>query len=416
MHVLDWLCYAAALVGHLALCAAFNNRVHAMHFPRAVIETSNWIVRLWAVGLPASIAAIGLYAGPQTISLFTPSGVPLPVLFYVAVCAFVGAVLVPWEWLRRKLTVRPLALGRQLSTRHDFWPQFKYCSDQSLTGRLLCALPLNESLQIECTEKHLVLPNLPSELEGLSIAHISDLHFTGRVPREFFERAVEMVNELEPDLVAVTGDICEHAHTVSWVAPLLGALRSRLGVYYVVGNHDVRKNLRALRRELRSTDLIDLGGRWRQLDISGTSIILAGNELPWSAPAADMKTCAPIEEARRHGDPEPFKLLLSHSPDQFPWARRHGFDLMLAGHTHGGQIVFPGIGSILCPSRFGSRYASGAFYEPPTVLHVSRGLSGDTPLRWNCRPEITRLVLVRGDAPARLAVSQAASAAAFATR
>lgn len=78
-----------------------------------------------------------------------------------------------------------------------------------------------------------------------------------------------------------------------------------------------------------------------------------------------------------------------------PWARQHGIDLMLAGHNHGGQIRFPLVGSVFVPSRYSRRYDRGTFAEPPTVLHVSRGLAGQHPLRYNCRPEVTKLILTR---------------------
>ena len=71
---------------------------------------------------------------------------------------------------------------------------------------------------------------------------------------------------------------------------------------------------------------------------------------------------------------------------------------MLSGHNHGGQIRLPLLGSIFVPSRYGRRFDAGTFEEPPTVLHVSRGLAGQHPLRINCRPEVTRLVLRAGDA------------------
>jgi predicted MPP superfamily phosphohydrolase len=87
------------------------------------------------------------------------------------------------------------------------------------------------------------------------------------------------------------------------------------------------------------------------------------------------------------------RVLLAHAPDQIDWAQRHQFDLMLAGHTHGGQIRLPLLGAIVAPSRLGTKFSAGTFYMEPTVMHVSRGVSGLTPLRWNCPPEITRLVL-----------------------
>ena len=114
-----------------------------------------------------------------------------------------------------------------------------------------------------------------------------------------------------------------------------------------------------------------------------TTLFLAGNERPWFRALPELPS----------SDPDTFRLLLSHSPDQFPWAKRHGFHLMLAGHTHGGQIRFPWIGPIVTASRFGVRYASGFYFEPPTVLHVSRGISGVQTIRLNCPPELAKLVM-----------------------
>jgi predicted MPP superfamily phosphohydrolase len=110
--------------------------------------------------------------------------------------------------------------------------------------------------------------------------------------------------------------------------------------------------------------------------------LLIGNEYPWfdrpRLPAADEQT---------------FRLLLSHSPDQIWWARRHQVQLMLAGHTHGGQGRLPLIGPILGPSFHGSRFAAGDFFKSPTTMHVSRGLSGTHLIRIHCRPELSLITL-----------------------
>ena len=112
---------------------------------------------------------------------------------------------------------------------------------------------------------------------------------------------------------------------------------------------------------------------------------------PWLRPAPDLKACPPPP---REGGP--FRLCLSHTPDNIRWARRADVDLMLSGHVHGGQIRVPVFGSILVPSIYGRRYDCGTFDEPPTLLHVSRGLSGEHPLRYRCRPEVVKLTLRRG--------------------
>ena len=88
-----------------------------------------------------------------------------------------------------------------------------------------------------------------------------------------------------------------------------------------------------------------------------------------------------------------FRLYLSHTPDNIGWARKHRIDLVLAGHVHGGQIRLPVLGSVFVPSRHSRKYDCGTFYEPPTVMHVGRGLAGQHPLRFFCKPEVTRIIL-----------------------
>jgi uncharacterized protein len=115
-------------------------------------------------------------------------------------------------------------------------------------------------------------------------------------------------------------------------------------------------------------------------------LVIAGTERPWIG-----------EHPHLNGiPPETFRLLLSHTPDNLPWAKGERVDLMLSGHNHGGQVVLPVFGPVYSPSRFGVRYAAGVFWSDPTLLYVSRGVSGKHPLRWNCPPEVTKLVLRAG--------------------
>jgi predicted MPP superfamily phosphohydrolase len=164
-------------------------------------------------------------------------------------------------------------------------------------------------------------------------------------------------------------------------------MRSTHGAYFIFGNHDIRIDPTETRRQLEAAGLVNVGGGQRRINIRGVKVLLAGNERPWIREAADPATF-PDRGSESH-----LRILLSHSPDQYAWARQHDFDLMLAGHVHGGQIQIPPLGPILAPSRYGVRYACGTFHEPPTVLHVSRGLSSRLPLRFFCRPELTTLVL-----------------------
>ncbi|MBC7924460.1 MAG: hypothetical protein H7039_02280 [Bryobacteraceae bacterium] len=112
-------------------------------------------------------------------------------------------------------------------------------------------------------------------------------------------------------------------------------------------------------------------------------VVLCGDETPWMGTHPDLSSVST----------ESFRILLSHTPDNITWARQQRIDLMLSGHTHGGQIRLPILGPIYSPSRFGCRYSAGVFWLAPTLLHVSRGLSGREPIRYNCPPELTKLVL-----------------------
>ena len=154
----------------------------------------------------------------------------------------------------------------------------------------------------------------------------------------------------------------------------------------------MRADVKRLRQVLNQCGLIDLGGCWKQIEVCGEPIVLAGNELPWLMPAADMSDCPP-----RSADGGPLRIILAHSPDQLQWARAQDADLLLAGHTHGGQIRLPLIGPIFSPTAAGVKYASGLFFAPPTIMHVTRGLSGELPIRLNCPPEMAHLVLHAAD-------------------
>ncbi len=249
-------------------------------------------------------------------------------------------------------------------------------------------LPGNESLRLDLTEWELEVPRLPRLLDGLAIVHLSDLHFTGMLGKAYFREVVRTSNELKPDLVAITGDLVDKTECISWIPDTLGQLSARYGVYVILGNHDLRVDEIQLRKTIAKCGLIDLGSRWLKIDIRGETVIMAGNESPWYLPVADLENCPP-----RTLDGGQLRILLSHSPDQLDWARAFDVDLMLSGHTHGGQICIPPIGPIFSPSVSGVKYDYGLFHAPPTILHVTRGISGKQPLRWNCPPEIALLTL-----------------------
>ncbi len=376
------------VIGHLAIHISFINRLHGTGLARWVIKVCDLVWYLSLVGLPL---AFGMWYLQRTIDTGGGTWQQLATtlaILYGGCCLFAALIAIWDRWQRaRYLKTTDLLLSNH--TRMVSLPErVGHLPVGNGVVAFAARLPFNEIMQISVHEKRLRLPRLPTGLEGLRLTHLSDLHLTGQLSRDYYRELVELVNEWPADIVAITGDIVEKVRCLDWIAPTLGALRATHGVYFVLGNHDVRINDEARTRQaLTDAGLIDLGKRWEMVVHAGSPLLLAGNELPWFKPAADLRQTPEKVNGER-----PLRIVLSHSPDQLGWARDHDCDLMLAGHTHGGQIRIPGIGPILSPSLYGSRHASGTFYYEPTVLHVSRGIAGTRPLRLNCPPEVAHLV------------------------
>lgn len=307
---------------------------------------------------------------------------------YTVLCVLAGFVLAPFfqlfYWARRQAP----QVVQTRSQVVDVAQELGYMPAGRGKKRSLAFFPGNQLFQVEFVEKTLALPRLPAAWDGLTILHLTDLHLCGTPDRHFYRHVIERcLRDGVPDLVAVTGDIVDSSWHHRWVVPVLGRLRWQIAGFGILGNHDAWRDEVSIRRRMRRTGLNCLGNGWQQIDVRGHPMLVIGHEGPWFTPLPDL-TGAP-------GDC--FRLLLSHTPDNLPWARRHKVDLMLAGHVHGGQIRLPVIGSMFVPSRYSRRYDCGTFYAAPTVMHVSRGLAGQHPLRLFCRPEVTRIVLRRAE-------------------
>ena len=385
--ILVWTGLAVAALGHGFLWTGIVNRLHGFRGPRYFFKLLSLVAVFFCLIIPPVIAwqlyraeavEFNPFAGADWIAAYlwfslTIGAVGLAVKLWVEVHRYDRTVLMKWTADIRDVSK---ALGRR--------------PVNGAVATFLGALPLNEALKLSVDRKQLALPRLPEELEGLTIAHITDLHMTGRLDREFYEVLTRQLNDLRPDVIAITGDIIEEAACMPWLEKTLGALCAPLGVYFVLGNHDVFVDAKQTREILSGCGLTCLSGRWLKAEWTGVPVTLGGNELPWMPPAASLE-----QLTLRQPDRPEFRLVLCHTPDQFGWCVRADADLALAGHTHGGQVQLPILGPIMSPSLHGSRYACGVFRRGATVLHVGRGVSGETPLRWRCPPEIALLELTR---------------------
>jgi predicted MPP superfamily phosphohydrolase len=249
-------------------------------------------------------------------------------------------------------------------------------------------IPGNELMHLEANTKALWLDTIPEHFIGMRIAHLSDIHLTGQLPEEFYRHAIQWLESQEVDLVCLTGDIIDKSIALPSLPVIFGNLDPKIPKVFVLGNHDracgLDQNVRTILSDL---GWIDVGQEDRRLQTGRGILAILGNERPWFhrdlSPGFSPDPCSDLE----------FRLGISHSPDQISWAKRLEISLLLCGHTHGGQIRFPWIGPIIAPSKYGSRFASGVFYQSPTLMHVSRGMSGVHPIRIRCLPEVSVLEL-----------------------
>lgn len=270
--------------------------------------------------------------------------------------------------------------------------------------------PGSYSADPEITETIIHLPRLPAEYDGLRIVHLSDIHLGLYTPIEEVQRVVDLANRLEPDMVALTGDYVTFSpNYIRPVAQALGRLHAPMGSFAVLGNHDFRAGADEVTRALRAQHICVLRNAHsvlsngekagatgkaeklaskRKASHTGRSLWMVGVDDSWAA-SPDLPGAL---HSVPSGDP---KILLCHNPEGIGEASRMGIDLMLSGHTHGGQVRLPIFRSIY-RSKPGERFIDGWNRLGQTQIYVSRGIGKVVvPLRVACRPEIACLSLCR---------------------
>lgn len=236
----------------------------------------------------------------------------------------------------------------------------------------------------------LVVPNLPPAFHGLKIAHLSDLHYGALMPLRFVEHLLDKVNRIEKDVIVCTGDYVHERNSatqIDAVWPLLSELRAPMGVYSVLGNHDhwadTARSLYWLEKSGQH-----LRGKAIVLEKEGQRLWLAGIGDEWEDPMAIDPILAQIPERE-------CRIVLAHNPDSADTPFQGRIDLMLSGHTHGGQVNIPFIGAPVLPVK-NKAYSSGlVFSTKQQPVFISRGVGWAIyPVRFNCYPEIPIIELI----------------------
>jgi predicted MPP superfamily phosphohydrolase len=232
---------------------------------------------------------------------------------------------------------------------------------------------------------------LPASFEGTTVAFLTDIHHGPFTNLDYVAAVTRTTLALQPDLIILGGDYS--LRDGKYIRPcfdVLSALKAPLGVFGVLGNHDYWHGLAQTREGMKAAGVIELtnGGEW--VTRGSDRFRLGGVDDLWTG-RVDVK--AALGYATR----DDACLLISHNPDLAETLRDPRVGLMLSGHTHGGQVVFPTGGAPWIPSRYGQKYLHGLVEGPETRVYVSRGLgTSGVPIRIGSRPEINLITLTTG--------------------
>jgi len=245
----------------------------------------------------------------------------------------------------------------------------------------------------------IVLPRLPAAFNGFTIAQLSDFHYDEYFSAAPIKTAIEMVNNLRPDMVVLTGDFVtvpmfhRRFHTdkraalaAEPCAGLLVKLQPRLGTISVLGNHDVGSDPRRIIDVFDSHGLPVLRNRSTPVEQGGSRIWFCGVDSVWEGKPN-------LDQALQGVPGGELVILLVHEPDFADKAAHYAVDFQLSGHSHGGQVWLPGIGAPWLP-KFAKKYPRGLHRIGPLIQYTNMGLGTiRLPIRLNCPPEVTLFTL-----------------------
>lgn len=251
-----------------------------------------------------------------------------------------------------------------------------------------------EPFWLSITHHEILHLSIPKGFNGIKVLQFSDTHLGFHYQLSDLQKAVQVINDLQPDIVVFTGDLLDNPnqfHEQNQTIAILKEVKAPLGKYSVYGNHDHGGyGTENYARMMKESGFILLKNSSRNINYQNEQITIAGIDEPMLGNPDWEQTLS------QHKDNQ-FCLLLSHAPDLANVAQKHGVSLQLSGHSHGGQVKLPLFGPLMKP-LFAHNYFEGLYNLAPLTLYVNRGL-GTTrlPIRLLSRPEISLFTLIRKD-------------------
>ena len=226
------------------------------------------------------------------------------------------------------------------------------------------------------------------DLKGIKITVASDFHLKNHDTKRL-KKIIKKINKTDSDLVLLLGDYVDETAEfktlpLKEITEILKNIKSKNGIYAVLGNHDIWLDENELTKCLKNANITVLNNANRILTINEKTLTLAGTN-DYTEGKADISKA--LNNAKK-----PI-ILMTHNPDIFEQFVPNSVDLTISGHTHGGQIVIPFVGALIVPSDYGNKYANGLISDNNRKIYVTKGL-GTTilPVRFNCLPEIVTII------------------------
>ncbi|HEX8289543.1 MAG TPA: metallophosphoesterase [Pyrinomonadaceae bacterium] len=258
---------------------------------------------------------------------------------------------------------------------------------RDLAGNLskLARYAIAEAHSLSLEKIDVKLKRLPKKLNGFRIVHLSDVHHSPFTSLEHISRAVKIANRLKPDMFLLTGDYVSHeTEYIAPVAEVLGSLKSEFGTFACLGNHDHWTDAELVTHLLRGEGIKVLINEGFRFTARGVSFWLG---------AVDDHMAAKVDlpAALQGSYPDEMKLILAHNPIILRQAARYDIDLVLSGHTHGGQVKIRDEEKKILPRR---KLVAGLHRRQDTQIYITRGIGTVVlPIRYQCPPEISLLEL-----------------------
>jgi len=245
----------------------------------------------------------------------------------------------------------------------------------------LIYIQIKHSKDFEISRDELYFEHLPPSLDGLKIAHLSDLHITGYGKKE--DKIKKILKEEKPDIIFITGDFVSDKHGVKPCLKTMEGIEAPMGIWAVWGNNDNELTDNELKEGLEKYGIKILNNRSEKITLKNDHLWIIGVDDP-------HEEKDDLEKALEGVDKENFKILLAHSPQIIIKAEKEDIDMIFAGHTHGGQVRFPFFGTLYSHTRVALKYSIGKCRLNKTQMFVSRGMGMSLiPIRFLCPAEMS---------------------------